>query len=73
MTLMSVCIHCHLKLYAKLTAVKLEELARNSDDRHTLVSSLECPISRLDLGDEVSDAIQSVVHLLQTRAALLCN
>lgn len=35
-TLMLVCIHCHLKLYARVIGVKLEELAQNVYDRHVL-------------------------------------
>ncbi len=47
MTLMSVCIHCHLKLYARVMAVKLEEVAQNFYDHH--MSCLEFVISRLAL------------------------
>lgn len=44
---MSVCTHCHLKLYARLMPVKLEEPVQNFYDRH--MSGPEFGISRLVL------------------------
>lgn len=63
-TLMSVCIHCHLKLYARVMAVKLEELTRNCYDRPVLSFSsnvLLCE-GRFDM------SLKNVVHFLQTPA-----